>query len=471
MHFTDYAVIAIYFAALAVICYRSSSKNESVEDYFVGGRKMKPLHVGLSVAATDVGGGFSIGLAGLGFVMGISASWLLFTGLIGALLSAWWMIPQIKKLQNQHPGLLTYPDLLSKFFDRRVVTLSALISFMGYVGFTASQLLAGAKLTSAVVPEWTLLTSLAVVTLITILYTAIGGLRAVVATDSFQWCVLFGGLLFVALPLAWVKLGGWVQISNSLPANFFSFTNIEAVKFLNWTITIIPIWFVAMTLYQRIYSLESKSSAQKAWLIAGVFEWPIMAFVGALLGVLARAAMEQGIFPGGTDVESNVPLFLRAILPSGLLGLILVSYLSAVLSTADSCLLAASGNLVKDLMGNRSRIRLSQFLTAVTGVLAFLLATSFDQVLDLMLHSYSFMVAGLFVPTIFALCSIKSGKRLSSRAALASIIVGGSLSIFLGTQKSFSLYLGLDPIVFGLTASWAVFVAVNQLDKRESTAR
>jgi len=63
-------------------------KNKNIEDYYVGGRSLSSWHVGLSVVATDVGGGFSIGLGGLGYIIGIAGSWMLFTGLIGAWLSA-----------------------------------------------------------------------------------------------------------------------------------------------------------------------------------------------------------------------------------------------------------------------------------------------------------------------------------------------------------------------------------------------
>lgn len=66
------------------IGYYFFRKNKSEEDFYVGGRGIGKWHIGLSVVATDVGGGFSIGLGGLGFTMGLAGSWLLFTGLIGA---------------------------------------------------------------------------------------------------------------------------------------------------------------------------------------------------------------------------------------------------------------------------------------------------------------------------------------------------------------------------------------------------
>jgi len=71
-------------AAILYIGFYFFKRNKNIEDYYVGGRNVPPTHVGLSIVATDVGGGFSIGLGGLGFVMGLSGSWLLFTGLLGA---------------------------------------------------------------------------------------------------------------------------------------------------------------------------------------------------------------------------------------------------------------------------------------------------------------------------------------------------------------------------------------------------
>lgn len=70
-------------------------KNSNEEDYYAGGRNLNKWHIGLSVVATDVGGGFSIGLGGLGFTMGLSGSWMLFTGLIGAWMASVLLIPKV----------------------------------------------------------------------------------------------------------------------------------------------------------------------------------------------------------------------------------------------------------------------------------------------------------------------------------------------------------------------------------------
>src|SRR5690554_5173685 len=101
MNWVDTSIFIVYFIMLLAFGFYFSRKNKNEKDYFIGGGNMKSGHVGLSVVATDVGGGFSIGLGGVGFTMGLSGSWLLFTGLIGAWLSAVFLIPKVYKWQKE----------------------------------------------------------------------------------------------------------------------------------------------------------------------------------------------------------------------------------------------------------------------------------------------------------------------------------------------------------------------------------
>ena len=78
MIFVDYFIFGLYLCGVLGVGWYYYRRNRDTEDYFVGGRAIASHHVGLSIVATDVGGGFSIGLGGLGFTMGLSGSWLLF---------------------------------------------------------------------------------------------------------------------------------------------------------------------------------------------------------------------------------------------------------------------------------------------------------------------------------------------------------------------------------------------------------
>ncbi|MFA6929908.1 MAG: sodium:solute symporter family protein [Lentisphaeria bacterium] len=469
----DVIIFVLYLLTVFGIGVYHFFHNKNMEDYYVGNRSIKAPYVGLSIVATDVGGGFSIGLGGVGFLMGLSGSWLLFTGLIGAWLSAVLIIPRIKAIDASN-GMLTYPDFLRHRYNHKVALVAAVISGIGYLGFTAAQMLAGAKLASATILQSNpfgmdpMLFALLVIAVITIGYTVIGGLKAVIYTDAIQWCVLLGGLLFVMIPVTVYKLGGFAEIKSVLPPEFLSLTNIKAVTFFNWMITIIPIWLVAMTLYQRMYACANVKEAKKAWYIAGIFEYPIMAFTGVFLGMCARVA-----FPELPDAqaEMGLPMLIRDMLPIGVTSIVLAAYFSAIMSTADSCLMASSGNLVTDVIeryiwkkpGMRSSVRLSMIATLVIGILAVFLAAWFTTVLDAILYAYGFMVSGLFIPTLGAYF----WRRGSSTGALTGMLAGGIVNLFLVskliTLPEFLSKLEFDNSLYGILLSGICYVAFSLL--------
>jgi SSS family solute:Na+ symporter len=198
-----------------------------------------------------------------------------------------------------------------------------------------------------------------------------------------------------------------------------------------------------------------------------------MAFMGVVLGLFARIAYEQGMFEqwgyaagSGISEELGLPLFLRTVLPVGLMGIMMSAYFSAIMSTADSCLVAASGNLFTDILKkwfpNRKfrEIRMSQILTLVIGVFAILLATQMNNVLELMLYSYAIMVSGLLIPLIGMLML----KKPSALAAMVSMSLGGTTTLMLILLKV-ELPYGLDAILFGISASAISFILIQSLKK------
>lgn len=467
MAFLDIVVFVVYMITVLGIGFYFFKKNETVKDYYIGGGEMSSLHVGLSVVATDVGGGFSIGLGGLGFVMGISGSWMLFTGLIGAWLSAVLLIPKVVKLGNLH-GFLTFPEFLKHSYGTTVAIVAGIISFIGYLGFTSSQFLAGAKLAVGTFPSLDLNSALLIMGGIALIYTVFGGMKAVIYTDTFQWIILMVGLIFIGIPFAYSYLGGYEAIVKILPQKYFSLQNVSWVQIVNWFVIIVPIWFVGMTLYQRIYACKDEKTAKKAWFIAGLFEYPIMAFMGVILGLFARVAAAKGVFISdgfeseiGMDPEMGMPLLLKHVLPIGLMGLMLSAYFSAIMSTADSCLLAASGNFVTDILGfkelNKRNIRISQIVTFIVGGVAIIIATTMQSVLELMLLSYSFMVSGLLIPVLGILVS----KKRKPLAALSSMIIGGSSTLIL-TFMGLEIPFGFDPILVGISLSLVTYLVVKK---------
>jgi SSS family solute:Na+ symporter len=456
VHPLDLVILALYGVGMLMVGLYFHRRQTDLEEYLVGGRNMGAAHIGLSVVATDVGGGFSIGLGGLGFVMGLSASWLLFTGLLGAWLSAVFLLPRVKAL-GQTLGHRSFPAFLGYRFGEPTRLLAAGVSAVGYAGFTGAQILAGATLAAAAF-DVPMLHAVAGMSVVIVTYTALGGLEAVVYTDTLQWGVLFLGLGLLGLPLALRAVGGVSGLAEALPPEHLSLTNIGLGQLATWLVTIVPIWFVAMTVYQRIHATRDLATARRAWIFAGLLEYPGMAFLGAALGMCARV-----LYPAA-EPEMGLPMLVRDVLPTGASGLVLAAYFAAIMSTADSCLLASVGNVVDDLGGRGQtteedtggRLGLSRLLTVLIGLGSVAFALYAPTVIDSILLAYAFLVGGLFVPTMAALFWPRAGGR----AAFLAILAGGVTTVVLSARD---WGLGVEPIFVGLGLSALVLVGVTIL--------
>jgi len=460
--------------AMLLVGYFFHRRNKSNEDFYVGGRKLGKWHIGFSVVATDVGGGFSIGLGGLGFVIGLSGSWMLFTGLVGAWISAVFLIPRVIKLSKVYK-FTTFPQIFNHFYGKNVALIAGFISAIGYMGFTSSQILAGGKLASATFEGLSIENAVLIMGIIAIVYTALGGLKAVIYTDTIQWMILMFGLIFVGIPISIYYVGGYEVILKTLPDEYFALSNVKWQDLVKWGVTILPIWFVGMTLYQRIYASKSEKEAKKAWFIAGLFEYPVMAFIGVIFGLIAQVAFQQNLFEGlgkpvGSEIDPEIglPLLLRTALPIGVMGLIMAAYFSAIMSTADSCLIASSGNILTDIINRwvslKHKMWISQLLTFAIGAFALILAISMENVLELMLYSYAFMVSGLFVPLVAAIFF----NIRDAIAAMIAMLLGGIVTVVLSVgikTEVLQLPLDLDANIFGICSSILSFVLVYVIRK------
>jgi len=167
------------------------------------------------------------------------------------------------------------------------------------------------------------------------------------------------------------------------------------------------------------------------------------------------------------DVESEMglPLLITTTLPVVVTGVVIASYFSAIMSTADSCLLASVGNLVGDLieptLGERADekrlLKISRALTLLVGALSVFVALALPGVLDAVLLAYAFMVSGLFVPTLAGMV----WPRTSARAAFWSMLVGGMVAVTLNAAPA--LQIGPDPVIVAILASAGVLVVLTLL--------
>jgi len=454
MHLLDYAAISLYFAVLLWVGYRvmrSQKAGSESESFMAADRDMNLLQTTATTAATDIGGGFSIAMGGLGFTLGISGSWLIAVSGLSIVFASFLMVPRVKRWADRVKGLTT-GDLFEARFDRRTGSVAAIVIALAWFTFVGGQIIAGGKLLQVTL-GMSLELGIFLAGAVILAYTAMGGLKAVIHTDVFQMVVLFIGIILILVPIGLVRVGGWSELVAQLSANpeTASLVRWDAVSWkqaLGWFFAIFPIWFISIAALQRIIAARDERTARRAFLFTGVpIEWPLFAIGSTLVGLFARVLM-----PDLADAELATPTMILTLLPVGLAGVVIAAYIAAVMSSADSCLIGPVTILTHDVYRKLYRpqarsaelLRVARVLTLALGVLAIALAYLAPSVLDLVLYAYTFGAAGLFFPML----GLLFWRRSTASGAFWSMVLGGGSAI--------AWTVGGEP--WGFAASYAGWV-------------
>lgn len=435
LHYLDIAAIVIYFLILFLVGYftmRSKTEGKETESFLAADRNMNLFQTTSTTAAGDIGGGFSVAMGGLGFTLGFSATWLVGMSALSIVLVSFLMVPKVKCWADKMKGLTT-GDLFSQRFDEKTGTVAAIVIGLAWLAFVGGQIMAGGKLLQATMGVDPTLAILVIGTII-VAYTAMGGLKAVIYTDVFQMVVLMVGILLILVPLGLIEVGGWNAMigtlsSNQETENMLDWTAAGWKQIIGWFLAVIPIWFISVVGLQRIIAARDVKTAQRAFFLTGIpLEWPLFAVGSALVGMCARILM-----PDLPDPEMATPMMIMTLLPIGLGGLVIASYIAIVMSTADSCLIGPVAIFTKDIYkkyikpeaSEKDMLSIARIMTVVLGAGTIASAFLVPNVLDLILYAYTFGAAGIFFPML----GLLFWKRTTATGAFWSIILGGTSAV------------------------------------------
>jgi Na+/proline symporter len=302
-------------------------------------------------------------------------------------------------------------------------------------------------------------TALTLAAVAVIAYTVLGGLLADVYNDFVQSIVIVVGLA----GLAWIALaeGGGIAASFARidPTRFDLFPEGQSLLGLaeKWAIPICGS-IVAVELISRLLACRTPDIARTSAMFGGAI-YLLIALIPVTIGLVGPALM-----PNLANSEQLIPEIAKAHLPPLFYILFVGALIAAVLSTVDSCLLAAgtllSHNLLMRLLPTateRTKVKIARGSVATLGLCAYLLALRATHISDLVETASAFASAGLFVTLVFGLFT-RLGGELSAIAAM----IGGALVWLAGS----SLFDIEAPYLAGIAAATAAYVAVAQFETR-----
>lgn len=403
-----FVVVLLYFALMTWVGYLAGRRVKTMEDYVIAGRKL-PFWIAVpTIVATWFGAGSSMGVSGTVYSEGFYGVLADPFGCTLALfVTGIFFAARFRRL-----GLLTISDLLRKHYGPLFERIATFLMLPFYIGTLAAQMLAMGyvfHIVSGISPEvGTLMGSLIVA-----FYTVAGGMWAVSLTDCLQFILLIAGLL-ILLSICFENLIDHQTVLTVFTNEFSTLIPLkrENTDWLAYAGRILMTGFGAIMgqdLLQR--SLACKSEAVARWsAITGGFIYFILGLIPLFIGIAGRY-----ILPGLEQPELLIPLMAQKYLSPFLFALFACGLLSAVMSTADSYLLAGTSLCVNNVLlkiwpisDETKKIRLLRFANVCLAVVALLISLSGSSIFGLMVHSGAMLFVAIFVPTTAALFCAKS---------------------------------------------------------------
>jgi SSS family solute:Na+ symporter len=446
-------IIALYLVAMVVIGVLSRRNAKTANDFFVAGRKGSSLFITGSLLATIIGGSATVGMAGLGFRLGITGIWWLLVGSIGLVFLGIFFADKVRRF-----GLYTLPELVEKQYDKRIALAASILIVIAWVGVIAGQIVASGKILGILgmgsPAMWMVIFSAVFIT-----YTLLGGQYAVIRTDAFQIGIIFIGILGgVALLLS--RLGGIEGLIASLPPEKLSFPlspGFGIKDLVSFLLLVGLTYVVGPDMYSRLFCARDVKTARKSAFWTALLILPLALSI-TVIGMGASVLFPQ-ILP-----EQAFPTVISEVFPSFLGAIVLAALLAAVMSSADTCLMTAGTILTVDIAGKlkplskKQLLPLSRWAIVVVGLCSLLLALALNGVISALLFAYTVYTAGLILPVIAGF--YKKHLKVTPSGALAAIIGGGSAALL---SKIFSIpYLDLG----ALAISAALLFLVSLIEHR-----
>ena len=487
----DWAVIAVYAVGMLAVGWYYARRTKTTDDYLLGGRNMSPWQVGLSLFATLLSTLTYLALPGEMIKYGPMATCQLLAIPFVAAVVGWLLIPFIMRLRVTSAYEILETRLgLTVRMTGSCLFLTLRLFWMSLVIFaTADTVLVPIMgLEPSAVP-WVCVA----LGLVTVGYTSMGGLRAVVLTDVIQTVILFGGALLTVC-LITVKLGG---VSQWWPTQWpehwqrpvfwydpnVRFTVVGAsLSFFAWWVCTAGADQMAI---QRYLATRDAPAARRVFnitLLANIAIWPFLGAVG--LALLAYFRVRPEMLPSGKTVldsaDELLPIFIVRGLPAGVSGMIIAGLLAAAMSSLSSGLNSACSVITTDFVDRfrkqrgteGSHVRLATFISLAVGVVVVTLGTLVGQVEGNLLQ-LCHKVANVLTAPLFLLFFM---AMFIPWATSFGTLVGTACSVAAAIAVAYGEVFGLTfiwmmPVSFIVGAAVAMLASVPPIGHRNKWDR
>ena len=438
----DWVVLGIYFLILIVVAvWVALQRNKNTEDYFLAGRNVGWFVIGASIFASNIGSEHVVGLAGTGFSSGTPlAHYELHAWIV--LLLGWLFLPFYMR-----SGAFTMPEFLEKRFDSRSRWFLSVFSLFAYVLTKVSvTIYAGGIVVSELLNLDFWIGAIGIV-VFTGIYTIIGGLKAVVYTETLQTVVLILGSVIITY-LGFQEVGGWNELTKTVtevsPDHFNMWRPMNDPDF-PWTGlliggTIVGIWYWCTDQYivQRTLAANNIMIGRRGAIFGAYLKLlPILIFL--IPGIIAYALTLQNpemfnvIDSNGIErADRAFPMLVTTLLPVGIKGLVagglMAALMSSLASVFNSCSTIFTIDIYKKINPEKSEkylVNIGKIATLVIVVLGIAWIPIMEKIGGGVMYQYLQNVQAYIGPPVTAVFLLGIlWKRINAQASIVTLSAG-----------------------------------------------
>lgn len=474
MEWHNYYIIPIIYLILMIfIGMLLSKKQETQDEFYVASNKMNSGVLFATIFSTVVGANTYMGFSGMVYDDGFSMTWMLVAA-GSAYFVLFYISGKIRRIAENYE-VFTLPDIMSLRYSNSTAILTTIFSLVALIGGAGGSILGiGIILNSVLGVDITM--AVIITSVVTIIYTTLGGLMGVALTDWVQSIIMVLGLALVIIfgfqallpDSSWLFAitNGHESLGRVLGDNFMSVTdNVTFFMVFAWFITFLPLNTISQTQIQRVYSAKSVSTIQRISLLIVWFVALFMAFGLALVGGLGQALM-----PELNNSETVFPMLAMELINPWVGIIVVTGILGACMSTVDSNLLGAGIHVTRDIyeknevrkgnkVNDKQAIRVTRWTLVIIGVFSTVAALLTPSIMELLLATQKIFAGATFIPIMLGLL----WKKANTHGALLGMGLGGGATIIcqlLGTNT--------DPVIIGILFSLIGTIGGSLMFKEEN---
>lgn len=456
------AVVIVYLIAMLFIGWYSSTKINSNTDFMVAGRRLGPFLMAGTLAATEIGGGSSLGVVQNGMSgYGLSAAWYIITmGIAFAILS--FIAPKFRAATVK-----TVPEYFRRRYGKESGFVTAIIMLLPLIGLTAGQFIASSVILSTMLGI-SYKVSVIIVAVVVTIYSIMGGLWSVTLTDFVQVFLIILGML-AAVPFALNYAGGWsAVVTNVTPETMNLFSGYDLFGIISLVIMYVGTFSVGQEAVSRFYAAKNETAAKQGAWLAALLNF-IYAFVPTILGIIVLALINMGKFSdkdfASVGARYALPILAIRTMPAIVCGLLFSGVISATMSSSDSDLLGAGSIFANDIYKIYIRpnakslevMNVTKITMIIVGFLSLLIALfNTKSIVSILMFCFTLRAAGSFFPYVMGHYWAKASKA----GTIASLLFGTIVVVYL-EQFSKGYLFGIhfsQAIIPGLVFAFIGFV-------------